>query len=207
MQTYQTSPWWLKNFRIHIIIGRTTPQKSPKQRDYHILHTSISNLMRRKRQRCECRVIYEDDKHAVHLYNAVNDQLLHLEEVSLGLAIALWDAADPNLFLLSDGQVLYTFLYSPVSLHGAGEHTHACCLCCVSGMRKGLPNVQHPASDTCPCMKRDLRQQRSAVFCCSAHPSHWKSQHWFASSNSKARQAYTLPVDLGCRSWSAAMTL
>ncbi|KAL0053124.1 hypothetical protein WJX82_001225 [Trebouxia sp. C0006] len=66
------------------------------------------------------RVIYEDDKHAVHLYNAVNDQLLHLEEVSLGLATALWDAADPNLFLLSDGQVLYTFLYSPVSLHGAG---------------------------------------------------------------------------------------
>ncbi|KAL0039283.1 hypothetical protein WJX79_001413 [Trebouxia sp. C0005] len=66
------------------------------------------------------RVIYEDDKHAVHLYNAVNDQLLHLEEVSLGLATALWDAADPNLFLLSDGQVLYTFLYSPVSLLGAG---------------------------------------------------------------------------------------
>ncbi len=103
-----------------------------KQRQYHILHTSISESVRRKRQRCECRVIYEDDKHAVHLYNAVNDQLLHLEEVSLGLATALWDAADPNLFLLSDGQVLYTFLYSPVSLHGAGEHTHGCCSCYVS---------------------------------------------------------------------------
>ena len=82
-------------------------------------------------------MIYEDDKHAVHLYNAVNDQLLHLEEVSLGLAIALWDAADPNLFLLSDGQVLYTFLYSPVSLHGAGKHAQAAAcaasakVCCI----------------------------------------------------------------------------
>ena len=90
-------------------------------------------------------MIYEDDKHAVHLYNAVNDQLLHLEEVSLGLATALWDAADPNLFLLSDGQVLYTFLYSPVSLHGAGKRTHGCSLCCVAIMRKLLPTVQHPA--------------------------------------------------------------
>ena len=111
------------------------PYTSPKQRHHHVC----------KCQRCECRVIYEDDKHAVHLYNAVNDQLLHLEEVSLGLATALWDAADPNLFLLSDGQVLYTFLYSPVSLHGAGKRTHGCSSCCVAIMRKLLPTVQHPA--------------------------------------------------------------
>ena len=57
----------------------------------------------------------------MHLYNAVNDQLLHLDEVSLGLETALWDAIDPNIFLLSAGQMLYTFLYSPVSLHGAGK--------------------------------------------------------------------------------------
>lgn len=74
-----------------------------------------------------CRLIFEDDKHSVQLYNAVNDQLLHLEEVSLGLAAALWDAADPNVLLLSDGHMLYTYLYSPVSLHGAGTHT---CMCC-----------------------------------------------------------------------------
>jgi len=107
-------------------------------------------------------VIYEDDKHAVHLYNAVNDQLLHLEEVSLGLATALWDAADPNLFLLSDGQMLYTFLYSPVSLHGAGKHAQAAA-CAVSAIiRKQLPNVHYPAFDTCPCMKT----WASAKFCC-----------------------------------------
>lgn len=94
-------------------------------------------------------MIYEDDKHAVHLYNAVNDQLLHLEELSLGLATALWDAADPNLFLLSDGQALYTFLYWPVSLHGAGQHARAAA-CAVSAIiRKLLPNMQHPAFDTC----------------------------------------------------------
>ena len=71
----------------------------------------------------DCRLIFEDDKHAVHLYNAVNDHLLHLEELSLGLATALWDAADPNIFLLSDGQMLYTYLYSPLSLQGAGKHS------------------------------------------------------------------------------------
>ncbi len=50
------------------------PQKSRKTE-------RLAYPMRRKHQRCECRLIYEDDKHAVHLYNAVNDQLLHLEEV------------------------------------------------------------------------------------------------------------------------------
>ncbi len=128
------------------------PQKSRKTE-------RLAYPMRRKHQRCECRLIYEDDKHAVHLYNAVNDQLLHLEEVPLGLATALWDAADPNLFLLSDGQVLYTFLYSPVSLHGAGKHAHGCCSCCVSIDKRAAANVQHLAFDTCSFMKTDLRQQ------------------------------------------------
>ena len=110
-------------------------------------------------------MIYEDDKHAVHLYNAINDQLLHLEEVSLGLAVALWDAADPNLFLLSDGQVLYTFCI-PQYLYTVQVSIHMAAARAVSAVkRKLLPNVQHPACDTCSCMTTELR---SAVFCCSA---------------------------------------
>lgn len=68
------------------------------------------------------RLIFEDEKNGVHLYNAVNDQLLHLEEVSMGLTAALWDTMDPNVFLLSDGQMLLTYLYSPNSLMGTGKH-------------------------------------------------------------------------------------
>ena len=67
------------------------------------------------------RLIFEDEQHGVHLYTAVIDQLLHIEEVSLGLVAALWDAADPNVFLLSDGQMLYTYLYLPNFLQGTGK--------------------------------------------------------------------------------------
>lgn len=69
------------------------------------------------------RLIFEDEKNGVHLYNAVNDQLLHLGEVSMGLAAALWDTMDPHVFLLSDGQMLFTYLYSPNSLLGTGKHS------------------------------------------------------------------------------------
>ena len=68
------------------------------------------------------RLIFEDEKNGVHLYNAVNDQLLHLGEVSMGLAAALWDTIDRNVFLLSDGQTLFIYLYSPYSLLGTGKH-------------------------------------------------------------------------------------
>ena len=67
------------------------------------------------------RLIFEDDKRGVYLYNAVNDQLLLLEEASVGLATALWDALDSNVFLLSDGQTLFTYLYSPNHLLGTGK--------------------------------------------------------------------------------------
>lgn len=67
------------------------------------------------------RVIFEDEKHGVYLYNAVNDQLLLLEEISVGLAAALWDVVDSNVFLLSDGQTLFTYIYSPNHLLGTGK--------------------------------------------------------------------------------------
>ena len=79
-----------------------------------------------------CRLIYEDDKHTVQLYNAVNDQLLPLNDVSLGLATALWDAVDPNVFLLSDGQTLFVFLYLPISLQGPGEPSAVAVGCTVA---------------------------------------------------------------------------
>lgn len=67
------------------------------------------------------RLVFEDAKHGVYLYNAVNDQLLQLEEASAGLATALWDAVDPHVFLLSDGHMLFTYLYSSNHLLGSGK--------------------------------------------------------------------------------------
>ena len=58
----------------------------------------------------------------MHLYNAVNDQLLPLEDISQGVAFAHWDAAEPDVFLLSDGQSLFVYLYLPNSLQGPGRH-------------------------------------------------------------------------------------
>ena len=69
------------------------------------------------------RLIFEDEKDGVHLYNAVNDQLLHLGDISMGLAAALWDTMDPNVFLLSDGHMLFTYLYCPNSLLGTGKNS------------------------------------------------------------------------------------
>ena len=66
-----------------------------------------------------CRLLFEDDKHFMHLYNAVNDQVLTLEEATADVKVALWDTADPNLFLLSDdGKMLSIYLYMPTSLDG-----------------------------------------------------------------------------------------
>ena len=76
---------------------------------------------------CLCRLLFEDDKHAVHLYNAVNDQLLHVEEVAAGLKTAMWDAADPNLLLLSDGKMLYAYVYMPTSLNGPSKFAYSMC--------------------------------------------------------------------------------
>lgn len=65
-----------------------------------------------------CRLLFEDEAHAVHLYNAVNDEVLLLMDATTGLKAALWDATDPNLFIISDGKTLYTYLYMPTSLQG-----------------------------------------------------------------------------------------
>lgn len=96
-----------------------------------------------------CRLIFEDEKTGVHLYNAVNDQLLHLEEISMGLTAALWDTMDPNAFLLSDGQMLLTYLYSPNSLMGTGKHDLL-----VMMLDLGCPNslVLHKRHSYCPSM-------------------------------------------------------
>lgn len=55
----------------------------------------------------------------MHLYNAVNDQVLTLDEATAGVKVALWDSADPNLFMLSDAdKTLSLYIYMPTSLDG-----------------------------------------------------------------------------------------
>ena len=91
-----------------------------------------------------CRLLFEDDKHAVHLYNAVNDQILLLEEVTQGLKSALWDAADPSHFLLSDGKMLYTYVYMPTSLQGPSEYLPSSYLLCSAMQHKPKQLMSSP---------------------------------------------------------------
>ncbi|KAK9830069.1 hypothetical protein WJX72_009571 [[Myrmecia] bisecta] len=65
------------------------------------------------------RVIFEDERRAVHLFNPVNNHLLPITHLTGMLQTAVWDAADPYTFVLSDGRALHTFIYSPVTISGA----------------------------------------------------------------------------------------
>lgn len=109
------------------------------------------------------RLIFEDAKHGGYLYNAVNDQLLQLEETSAGLATALWDAVDPHVFLLSDGHMLFTYLYSSNHLLGSGRtpsiaHTNSSALAvnfCTYGPPDGACLYTHVRN---PCMPSQGRK-------------------------------------------------
>ena len=68
-----------------------------------------------------CRLLFEDAKMGMWLFNAVDDHLLRVPEWSATAEVALWDAADLNVFLLSDGRRLGLFLHTPTSLSGAGD--------------------------------------------------------------------------------------
>lgn len=67
-----------------------------------------------------CRVLFEDDRASVHLLNPVNDEVLLVEGFEGRLEAALWDAHDSCWFLLYDGHKIFSYVYTPNSITGAG---------------------------------------------------------------------------------------
>lgn len=50
----------------------------------------------------------------VSLFNPVNDQVLVIPKFTGSLEGALWDVADPNVFVLADNRQFYVYVYAPV---------------------------------------------------------------------------------------------
>lgn len=69
-------------------------------------------------QPSEGRLLYEDDKRGVYLFNPVNDHVLPLPQFQGPLEGAMWDVSEHNFFLMSDGSYLYAYLHCPVSISG-----------------------------------------------------------------------------------------
>ncbi|KAK3285957.1 hypothetical protein CYMTET_6459 [Cymbomonas tetramitiformis] len=65
------------------------------------------------------RVLFVDGRHAVNLFNPVNDQVLPVPKFTGALESMLWDSADPNVFVLADNRQFYVYVYTPVSISGA----------------------------------------------------------------------------------------
>lgn len=66
----------------------------------------------------ECRLVYEDERRGLHLFNPVNDHVLPVPQWNGPLEALMWDVGDPNFLLLHDGSQLSSYLYCPVSIAG-----------------------------------------------------------------------------------------
>lgn len=64
------------------------------------------------------RMIFEDDKAQLHIFNPVNDQTLLVPDVARKAEVVMWDSQDSSVFVvISQGEV-NVYLYTPVSLNG-----------------------------------------------------------------------------------------
>ena len=64
------------------------------------------------------RMIFEDDKSQLHVFNPVNDQTLLVPDVARKAEVVMWDSHDSSVFVvISQGEV-NVYLYTPVSLNG-----------------------------------------------------------------------------------------
>lgn len=64
------------------------------------------------------RLVFEDEKGNISLFNPVNDQVLPVPGFNSKADNVMWDVTDPNVFVMSDHNALYTYLYIPVSISG-----------------------------------------------------------------------------------------
>ncbi|GLC35581.1 hypothetical protein PLESTB_000191100 [Pleodorina starrii] len=64
------------------------------------------------------RLVFEDDKGSLHLFNPVNDHVVPIPSFSGRADGVMWDTSDANVLVIADGTALHTYLYIPVSLSG-----------------------------------------------------------------------------------------
>lgn len=64
------------------------------------------------------RLIFEDDRHVVQMYNPVNDQVLPVPEFFGTLEAALWDSCDRHVFVLVDEKNYNVYVYADTSIVG-----------------------------------------------------------------------------------------
>lgn len=60
------------------------------------------------------RLLYEDDKGGLYLFNPVNDHVVPIPNFSGRADVAMWDTSDTNVLVIGDGSMLHTFLYMSV---------------------------------------------------------------------------------------------
>eukprot|EP00798_Chlamydomonas_sp_ICE-L_P012670 gene12669-15902_t len=65
------------------------------------------------------RLIFQDERGNICLFNPVNDQVLVTPPIGSRVENVVWDVNDPNVFVIAEANQLSVFLYSPVSLSGA----------------------------------------------------------------------------------------
>mmetsp|Transcript_36982 Transcript_36982/g.82211 ORF Transcript_36982/g.82211 Transcript_36982/m.82211 type:complete len:1366 (+) Transcript_36982:300-4397(+) len=65
------------------------------------------------------RLIFDDEKGNINLFNPVNDQVLVVPNFNNRAENIMWDVSDPSLFVIADTSALYVYLHYPVSLTGA----------------------------------------------------------------------------------------
>lgn len=59
------------------------------------------------------RLVFEDDKGALHLFNPVNDHVVAVPYTGRAETV-MWDTSDTNVMVIGDGTALHSFLYVPV---------------------------------------------------------------------------------------------
>lgn len=64
------------------------------------------------------RLLFEDEKGGLHLFNPVNDHVVAVPGFSGRADNVMWDTSDQNVIVITDGSALHTYLYVPVSLNG-----------------------------------------------------------------------------------------
>lgn len=64
------------------------------------------------------RIVFIDENHTGNLYNPVNDQIKPIANFSANTTSVLWDVADPNVFISTDGVNFSVYVYADMTISG-----------------------------------------------------------------------------------------
>ncbi len=64
------------------------------------------------------RLVFEDEKGGLFLFNPVNDHVVPVPSFTGRADNVMWDSADQNVLVIADGTSLHVYLYTPAGLAG-----------------------------------------------------------------------------------------